>query len=205
MISFGSLFNPERVPRKFEIPDLDNPEHDIEQLKNDAERPKDFPAFPNELIGRSQLTKTAPKRPYPVKVELTDEDKDFLSKLSSKQYGFHPNSNKFWFHGRKPAQGGAPNMIMGDGMLPKNTSRHDFIKGLVDDKAEAFQIAGKDKLGGNKLITVVKNNKTGEMTMYTCDSKTCYPVVVDGGNTKALANAITNNLTEIQGATVWKE
>ena len=194
-VSFGSMFNPERISAF-------NPEHDIEELKNDVERPKDFPAFPNETIGRSQV-KTSQKLPH--KLELSNEDKNFLSKLNSDMYGFHGTGNEFWVHSNKPTKGNMPNMIMGDGKLI-DKSRHDFIKELIDDKTQGFQIAGNDKLGGKKLITVVKNNETGTSTMYTCDSKQCYPRNLDSDvDIKKLASAITDNLVVVHGATVWKQ
>ena len=49
-VTFGSMHGFEGIGRK-----ALNPEHNLEQLKNDAERPKDFPAYPNETIGRSQV------------------------------------------------------------------------------------------------------------------------------------------------------
>ena len=197
-ISFGSMFNPEKISGN----GIFNPEHDIEELKNDVERPKDFPAFPDESIGRSQI-KTSRKLPH--KLELSGEDKDFLSKLSTDMYGFHGTGNKFWVHSKKPGKANVPNMIMGDGKL-KDKSRHDFIKELINDETQAFQIAGNDKFGGNKLITVVKNNETNTLTMYTCDSKQCYPMNLDSDvDIKKLASAITDNLVVVHGATVWKQ
>ncbi len=197
-VSFDSMFNPERIGGN----NIFNPEHDIEELKNDAERPKDFPAFPNEQIGRSQVKSS---RKLPHKLELSDEDKNFLSKLNSDTYGFYGTNNKFWVHSKKPGKANIPNMIMGDGKL-KDESRHDFIKDLINDEVQAFQIAGNDECGGNKLITVVKNNETDTFTMYTCDSKQCYPMNLDSNvDVKELASAITDNLLIVQGATVWKK
>ena len=200
-ISFGSMFNPERVNSKKAF----NPEHNLEGFAyGDSESPKDFPVFPNEQIGRNQV-KTYTKRPMPHKLELTNEDKEFLSKLTSSMYGFHDNSNNFWVHTKKPTQGQIPNLIMGDGKLI-DESRLEFANSLVDNKTQAFQIAGNDKLGGNKLITVVKNNETNITTMYTCDSKQCAPMTIDSDvDMEKLVSAITDNLVEIQGITVWKE
>ena len=201
-ISFGSMFNPERVSASKAF----NPEHNLEGFAyGDAERPKDFPAFPNDQIGRSQV-KTGVKRPMPHKLELTNEDKEALSKLTSSMYGFHGNSNDFWVHTKKPMQGQIPNLTMGDGKLQEGTTRHEFVENLIDDKTKAFQIAGTDQYGGNKLITFVKNDEAGTITLYTCDSKECYPVVLEGeGNIPAFASAITDNLVSIQGVTTWKE
>lgn len=200
--SFGSMFNPERISRR-NFENLSNPEHNIENLKNDAERPKDFPAFPNESIGRSQVAKTNYKLPH--KLELSQEDKEFLSKLTSVKYGFHGNSNDFWFHSYKPTPDNIPNLSMGDGKLENNKTREDFVKELVDNETQAYQIAGIDKLGGNKLITVVQNNKTNTTTMYTCDSKQCYPLVFDGNiENKKLAESIVDMLNTVQGVTIWK-
>ena len=94
---------------------------------------------------------------------------------------------------------------MGDGKLKDNMSRHDFVNSLINGETQAFQIAGKDTLGGNKLVTVVNNRETGKLTMYTCDSKECYPMVLDDNvDMKKLASSITSNLACIQGATVWE-
>ena len=201
-ISFGSMFNPERVSKNKAF----NPEHNLEGFAyGDEERPKDFPALPSDSIGRSQI-KTGAKRPMPHKLELTNEDKEVLSKLTSSMYGFHGNSNDFWVHTKKPMQGQIPNLTMGDGKLTTGTTRHDFVNNLINSNIQAFQIAGNDNLGGNKLITVVKNNETNTTTMYTCDSKQCYPVTLDNNiDMEKLASAITGNLVEIQGVTVWKE
>lgn len=197
-VSFSPMLNPQRISGG-----ISNPEHNIEGVKNDAERPKDFPAYPNDLIGRSQV-KTSQILPH--KLELSNEDKDFLSKLSSDMYGFYGNTNDFWVHSKKPAQGCIPNMIMGDGELTNNMTRHDFVKGLVNNETQAFEIAGNDELGGNKLVTVVKNSETNTVTMYTCDSKQCYPKIFDGNvDIEKLASAITDDLIAIQGATVWKK
>lgn len=202
-ISFGSMFNLERVSRNY-LENLSNPEHNIEGLKNDAERPKDFPALPSNSIGRSQVIKTDSELPH--KLELSAEDKKLLSGLCSSMYGFHDNSNEFWVYKRKPMQGKIPNLVMGDGRLQDNMSRNDFAKELVHDGTQAFQIAGNDKYGGNKLITVVKNSKSNTMTMYTCDSKQCYPMTLDGDvDIKKLATSIADNLIRIQGVTVWTE
>lgn len=200
-ISFGSMFNPERVSANKAF----NPEHNLEGFAyGDSERQKDFPAFPSEQIGRSQV-KTGAKKPMPHKLELTNEDKEVLSKLTSSMYGFHGNSNDFWVHTKKPTQGQIPNLTMGDGTL-KDKTRHEFANELVNGETQAFQIAGNDDLGGHKLITVVKNNETNTTTMYTCDSKQCYPVTLDNNiDMEKLASVITDNLVEIQGITVWKE
>lgn len=200
--SFGSMFNPERISRR-NFENLSNPEHDIERLKNDAERPKDFPAFPNESIGRSQV-KTNSK--FPHKLELSQEDKEFLSKLTSVRYGFHGGSNAFWYHSYEPTSDNIPNLTMGDGKLENNKTREDFVKELVDDESQAYQIAGSDKFGGYKLITVVQNSETNTATMYTCDSKQCYPIVFDGNiENKKLAESIVDMLNTIQGVTLWKK
>lgn len=201
-ISFGSMFNPEKVSKNKAF----NPEHNLEGLAcGDSERPKDFPALPNGHLGRSQI-KTGAKRPMPHKLELTNEDKGVLSKLTSSMYGFHGDSNDFWVHTKKPMQGQIPNLTMGDGKLISGTTRHDFVNNLINSNIQAFQIAGNDDLGGNKLITVIKNNETNTTTMYTCDSKQCYPVALDNNiDMEKLASAITDNLVEIQGITVWKE
>ena len=197
-VTFGSMHGFEGIGRK-----ALNPEHNLEQLKNDAERPKDFPAYPNETIGRSQV-KTRAGLPH--KLELSGEDKEFLSELSSSMYGFHPMSNDFWVHSKKPAKGRTPNIIMGDGRLTPDMTRHDFVKTLVNDDTQAFQIAGRDKLGGHKLITVVKNTDTDTTTMYTCDSKQCYPLVIDGDvDIQKIASSITSNLDSIQGATICEK
>lgn len=197
-VSFGSMFNPERINGG-----VFNPEHDVECLKNDAEKPKDFPAFPNESVGRSQV-KVAAKLPH--KLELSSEDKNFLSKLSTNTYGFNENSNEFWVHSRKATQGRIPNLVMGDGKLVGNQTRHNFVKELVNNETQAFQIAGNDKLGGMKLVTVVKNTNSDTVTLYTCDSKQCCPMVLDGDiDIQKLASAITDNLDTIQGVTIWKE
>lgn len=201
-VSFGSMFNPERISRK-SIESLSDPEYNIEGLRRDVEQSKYFPAFPSESLGRSQVQKTNVKNPH--KLELSNEDEKFLSKLSSTEYGFHGSSNDFWFHSRKPNSGSIPNLIMGDGALQKDETRHDFIKKLVNSDTQAFQIAGIDKLGGNKLITVVRNSETGTLTMYTCDSKQCYPMVLDNNVDIAnLAEAIADNLDKICGSTIWK-
>ena len=201
-ISFGSMFNPERVS----INKGFNPERNIEGFAHgDAESPKDFVDDPKDAIGRSQV-KTGAKKPLPHKLELTNEDKEALSKLTSSMYGFHGNSNDFWVHTKKPAQGQIPNLTMGDGKIAEGATRQDFVNKLVDSNTQAFQIAGNDELGGNKLITVVKNNKTNTTTMYTCDSKQCYPVTLEGDiDMEKLVSAITDNLISILGVTVWKE
>ena len=197
-ISFSSILNPERIHRS-----AFDPEYDIECLKNDAERSKDFPVFPDECIGRSQV-RISTNSPH--KLELTKEDKDILSKLSSSVYGFHGNSDDFWVHYTKPGKGRFPNVAMGDGRLTDGMTRHDFVNELVNKETQAFQIAGNDMLGGRKLITVVKNNDSNTMTMYTCDSKQCYPMVIDGNiDIQKVACAITDQLTTIQGATIWQE
>ncbi len=205
MISFGSMFNPERVLGRYGKLGLNNPEYNIEGLKNDAERPKDFPVYPNESIGRSQIKTNNSKHPQPKELELSDNDKDFVSKLSSDMYGFHPNGDRFWVHSIEPVQGGVMNICMGDGKIINGASRHEFAKNRIKDDTQAFQIAGKDIYGGNKLITVVNNNETGITTMYTCDSKECYPLAVECKDIKLLASAIIDNLSAVQGVTVWKK
>ena len=205
MISFGSMFNPERVSGRYAELGLNNPEYNIEGLKNDAERPKDFPVFQNESIGRSQVKTNNLKNLNPKKLELSDEDKVFISKLNSKMYGFHSNSNDFWVRSIKPVQAGVPNIILGDGKIVNGSSRQEFVKNLINDDTQAFQIAGQDIYGGNKLITVVNNNETGITTMYTCDSKECYPVAIDCKDIKLLKSAIIDNLSAVQGATVWSK
>lgn len=201
-ISFGSMFNPERIS----VNKAFNPEHNIEGFSSgDAERPKDFPNYPSDSIGRSQV-KISPKHPNPHKLELSDKDKEALSKLTSNMYGFHGESNEFWVHTKKPIQGYLPNVAMGDGKLSADMTRQDFAKQLINEKTVAFQIAGKDELDGNKLITVVKNNETGLTTMYTCDSKQCYPMTVDPNiDLEKLASVITDKLVSIQGVTTWKQ
>jgi len=194
-VSFGSMFNPERI-RGF------NPEHDIEGLKKEVERPKDFYNLPNESIGRSQVIIN---QKFPHKLELSNSDKTFLSELNSDVYGFHGNSDRFWVHSKKATKGNIANISMGDGKLT-DKSRHEFIKDLINEKTQAFQIAGSDRLSGNKLITVVKNSETNTSTMYTCDSRQCYSINLDNNfDIEKLVSAITDHLTEIQGATVWKQ
>ncbi len=202
-VSFGSMFNPEYNIKSLahgdsgdigDIGDIGDP--------RDCGSPKDFPSLPDEPIGRSQV-KIAPKRPMPHKLKLSIEDMKALSKLTSKTYGFHNDSNDFWVHTKKPTQGKFPNLTMGDGKLI-DKSRHEFVNELVSENSQAFQVAGKDSIGGNKLITVVKNQETGKTTMYTCTSKECYPVEMDSDvDLEKLAAAITDNLSEIQGATIW--
>lgn len=201
-VLFSSIFNPERVRKNKDF----NPERNLEGFAcGDSERPKDFPTFPDEQVGRSQV-KTGAKQPMPHKLELTKKDKKALSKLTSSMYGFHGDSNDFWVHTRKPTQGQIPNLTMGDGRITDDITRHEFVEKLIDDKTKAFQIAGVDRLGGNKLITFVKNDEADTITLYTCDSKECYPVALEGeGNVSAFASAISGNLVEIQGVTVWKE
>ena len=201
-ISFGSMFNPGRVSAN----KPSNPERNLEGLAHgDSERPKDFPDFPSDSLGRSQV-KTGEKHPMPHKLELTNEDKEVLSKLTSNMYGFHDNSNNFWVHTKKPTQGKIPNLTMGDGKIADGMTRNEFVGELINNKTQAFQVAGNDKLGGNKLITVVKNNETNTTTMYTCDSKQCYPMVLDGDvDMQKLMSTITDSLISIQGVTVWKE
>ena len=203
-VSFSSLFNPERISRK-NAEKLSNPEYNIEGLRNDAERPKDFPVFPNDSIGRSQVI-IKQNQSDPHKLELTKDDRDFIFLLSSSTYGFHDNSNDFWVNTRERVNGRYNGSTMGDGKILDGKTRHDFAKGLVNNETQAFQIAGSDKLGGNKLITVVKNSETGKTTMYTCDSKECYQTVIDKPvNLEKIASAITDNLTSILGVTIWKE
>ena len=110
------------------------------------------------------------------------------------------------FTQKKLTEDNAVNMIMGDGKLTDDMSRNDFANSLINDETQAFQIMGEDKLGGMKLATVVKNSETGVVTMYTCDSKECYPMVIPGSvDLKKVASALTDNLTAIQGITVWEE
>lgn len=201
-ITFGSMFNPERISANKAL----NPEYNLEGFAyGDSERPKDFPALPNEQLGRSQI-KTGAKHPMPHKLELTNEDKEVLSKLTSSMYGFHGDSNDFWVHTKKPTQGQIPNLTMGDGKLTPGTTRNDFVNNLINSNTQAFQIAGNDELGDNILITVVKNNKTNTTTGYTCDSEQCYPMKLNGDiDMEKLASTITNSLLSIQGVTIWKE
>lgn len=138
------------------------------------------------------------------KLEFSATDKAFLTKLSSTMYGFHKDSNRFWFHSRKP--GDSRKMIMGDGKLEDNVSRSDFVKNLVDSETQAIQIAGNDLSGEQKLITVVKNSKSNTTTIYTCDSKECSQTTDNPTNSlENITSAITDDLKSVIGATVWKK
>lgn len=202
MISFRSISNSGNIFNQFVKQGSCISEQNNEGLKNKATSQKDCINIPNELIGRSQVIKINPK--FPHELELSDKDNDFISELSSDMYGFIDSSNEFWVHSTKPTKDGTPKVIMGDGAIPNGSSRYDFVKELINDKTPAFQIAGNDIYDGNKLITVVKNSETGKMTMYTCDSKQCYPKIIDDDiSIKKLTSAILENLIAVQGVTVW--
>ena len=196
-VSFGSIYNPVINNGKNVI----NPESNSERLKNNVKRQNSFPVFPNELIGRSQVNIS---QKIPHELELSDNDKSFLSELSSDMYGFHGDTDSFWVHSKKQTKDNTIQVTMGDGQLA-GKSCQDFVKDIVNSDTQAFQIAGSDKYGGNKLVTVVRNAKTNTTTMYTCDSKQCYPMLIHNDvDMKNIASAITDNLTSILGATVWK-
>lgn len=177
-------------------------EQNIEKLKNNKESPKDFPTLSNEQTEKNQDVKTNAKNFH--KLELSNEDKNFLSKLTSKVYGFHGDSNKYWVHTKKQTDGNTPKLIMGDGVLRENVTRKDFIKALVNSNSKAFQIAGTDKDSRHKIITVVQNSETNTTTMYTLDSEQCYKIALENNIDKTkLTETIVDKLGTIHGATIW--
>jgi len=194
-VSFASMFNLEAVSEKFAS------EQNIENIGKNIEGTKISCAFPDDVVGRSQVRRNLK---IPHKLKLSSEDANFLAKLNSNSYGFHGKSNAYWVHSREAA---SKRFIMGDGRISSGLTRHDFINGLVDEKIQAFQIAGNDaKDGENVLTTLVKNPETNKITMYICDSKGCASVALPSNiDFKRAVAGITDNLSVIIGATAWKK
>lgn len=191
-VSFGSMFNIEKARKSIE-----NPENDIEGLKNEVEQAKHFPAFPQESLGRSQV-KT------PVSVALNDEDKKLLSSLSSKKYSFNDDGS-FWVHSKTKTADGNFKVAMGDGKIADGKTRQDIVKGLVGDDVQALNIAGtKDRQ--NVMSTFIYDKTNGGITVYSSDLKEGQACLEFFGfdGFKAAINNFADNLDTIQGATVWK-
>ncbi|HIS88073.1 TPA: hypothetical protein IAA87_01425 [Candidatus Avigastranaerophilus faecigallinarum] len=184
---------------------LGNPERNIEKLKygQEIEPSKLFSITPQALLGRSQVK--MPKRKNPA--EPNDEDKKLLSKLSMKKYGFYENSNEFWIHSNTKKEDGTHSFTLGDGKLQENITRADFIKGLVTEDVQGFNISGVKKDGSGKLsATFIHDKETGFVTIYSSDYDQeaacleCYGFE----DFKTAINSLIDSLDTIIGATIWQ-
>ena len=196
MISFGSVFNTggSIYPKNMGL----SSNNSKPNIKQPVEKYKSFSDLWNKIPNekRVKMNGSAVKP-----LELSCEDEKFISRLNMSKYGFHKDSDRFWFHTTLKKAGALNQNMTGDGKIKEGLSRHDFINNLIDNKTRAFQIAGTDKYGENKLITV-----------YTCDSKGCRPEVTESNisaqNSKStmhdFASKLLGDIEEVQGASVWK-
>lgn len=252
MISFGSMFNPERTSRRniegsivnpehnlerlnanqaqhvfgkigeepiehmdfgkieqaplelFIDEDIDNPERNIENLKygQEVEPSKSFSITPQESLGRihvmmSNRTNSA---------EPNYEDKELLSKLNFKKYGFYENNNDFWVHSSTKKQNGSRSFALGDGRLQNGTNRADFVKGLINENVQGFNIVGTNNEGTKFSATLVYDKDTELVTIYSSDQNLDSACLEFFGfdDFKSAIYSTIDKLDTITGVTVWQ-
>ena len=185
-ISFGSMFNPERIERKDIEKKLNNPEYNIEHLR----------------YGRSQAGKMNELKP----VMLSEEDLSLLKSLSSHKYGFSPDGREFWVHSKNKKEDGTYTFTMADGKLKEGMNKKEFVKGLIGDDVQGLNVAGKTLDGEPVSIAFVYDKENEGTTIYSSkypDGEACLEYLGKDG----FREAIFDNLKELKtiyGATVWK-
>ena len=202
-VSFGSMFNPERIGKKDLEKKLSNPEYNIEHLRYGRELSEPLPMYPSEALGRSQVGKINQPKP----VMLSDEDISLLSSLSSHKYGFSPDGKEFWVHSRQKQEDGTCSFVMGDGRLKEGVSKKDFIKGLIGDDVQGLNVAGKTLDGEPVSIAFVYDKETKGTTIYSSkypDGEACLEYMGKDGFREAVLDSL-KNLKNVYGATVWKQ
>lgn len=220
-ISFGSMFNPEKVSRRHVEGALINPENNLERLnahqagralsdeefieqnleglRNREEPSRQFPVSPQDALGRSQI-KT------PNSINLSDEDAALLKTLSFEKYGFFNDNGNFWVQSKKQKENGSFGFTLGDGILTQEMTKQDFVKNLVNNNVQAFNISGINKDGDKLNKTFILDKDTNNVTIYSSeypDGEACLELFGFDDFKSAIDDTI-DNLDTIYGATVWK-
>ena len=201
-VSFGSIFNPERIGRKDLENKLNNPEYNIEHLRCGRELSEPLPMYPNEASGRNQAGQTSQLKP----VMLSDDDLSLLGSLSSHKYGFSPDGREFWVHSKNKKEDGTYSFTMADGKLKEGMNKKEFVKGLIGDDVQGLNVAGKTLDGEPVSIAFVYDKENEGTTIYSSkypDGEACLEYLGKDG----FRETIFDNLKELKtiyGATVWK-
>ena len=162
-VSFGSMFNPERIERKDIEKKLNNPEYNIEHLRYGRELSEPLPMYPSEALGRSQAGKMNELKP----VMLSEEDLSLLKSLSSHKYGFSPDGREFWVHSKNKKEDGTYSFTMADGKLKEGVNKKEFVKGLIGDDVQGLNVAGKTLDGEPVSIAFVYDKENEGTTIYS--------------------------------------
>lgn len=201
-ISFGSMFNPERIRGKSIEKELNNPELNLEHLQKGRELSRLLPSFPDDSAGRCQVRKGDSL----TSINMSDEDLALLRSLSSNKYGFSPDGESFWVHSKKVKEDGTYTFTMSDGKLEEGADKKEFIEKLIGDDAKGLNVVGKDKNGNPVALAFVYNEDTKGTTIYSSEYKegeACLEYMGKDGFREAIADGL-KNLKSIKGATVWK-
>ena len=185
--------------------DFDNPEKNIEKLRygQEVEPSKSLMMTPQELLGRCQ----AEMQQYINPSTLNKQDKELLSKLNFKKYGFYKNSNDFWFHSSTKKEDGTSSFALGDGKIQNGLTHADFVKELINENVQGFNITGNKKDGSGRVSTTfIHDKETGAVTIYSSDYNQdeacleCYGYE----DFNIAINSLIDSLDLISGVTVWQ-
>ena len=201
-VAFTSLFHFDKIGRKHIEEKTDNPEYDLENLTQEHKHLKPFFFHPNEALGKSQIRQINQLKP----IEMSDEDLALLRSLNSDKYGFSPDGREFWVHSKKKKEDGTYSFITGDGKLQEGQDKKEFIKDIIGDDAQGFNVTGKGHDGDPVSMAIVYNKNTKETTLYSTkysDGEACLEYIGEDGFREAILDSL-KELKTIYGATVWK-
>ncbi len=198
MISFGSIFNPERsIHSRHVEAGLINPENNLERLNANQQTHAYSSIEAQAALGRSQI------KP----VEDFHQEFDYLDRLRSDQYEFHKTDNYVYIRSEKPNKSGLSGFIADKDEIEQGETPHDYIKKLLNSDVKGLRLLGKNSDGSNMFALFVRNEKTNETSIYLRDNSTDKKLSFDSSDAQKFIDAVvaTINKTEtIYSATIWK-